>query len=257
MVITKNIVSAGVVYDCGISRADIQDLKGLLRRDQLESHLDIRSDASVSVPRHFDDSSAWKSDAEISFWSNSKSDLTNFLSYLKYSNAITNITCGMRIYFKLENTPKALAVFSSCVVRRDFKRDYLKFAKSKIHDYDLKMFLNMHLNTNCTQNLLVKQLAANPKYSYAAYTQISLASFYKTGAIEVKGIPAMRYPEDKIVMNWVIREVSELYNKYKNNKKILANYKKLVSKIEKITPRGIPGWVSKHRVSPLATKDTY
>ena len=257
MSLSSAIVSAGIEYECGISNTKLLSVKRFFRRWNLESHITDQNDGSVNVlrPPSFTPSMYpnWRTNAEITFWSDKKIDLAHFLLYMNKAGAITNITTGMHVHFKFESMPKALAVFSSCAVRKRFDEAYLSFAGTQeMARWDLARRLRSHFaDGTCDHNIVIRQLTATSHYDGSRYHQINLATFYRTGTIEVRVLPGMPYPQDKIALFWLIKTMTSLYNRHKDKPKILDNYAKLVAEISLTYPGHLNGWVSFPRTSPL------
>lgn len=257
MSLSTAIVSAGIEYECGVSNTRLQNVKRFFRRWGLESHITDQHDGSVDVlrPASFNPSvySNWRTNAEITFWSDKKIDLAHFLLYMNKAGAVTNITTGMHVHFKFESMPKALAVFSSCAVRKRFDDAYLTFARTQeMASWDLARRLRSHYASGiCDHDTVIRQLRATSHYDGSRYRQINLATFYRTGTIEVRVLPGMPYPQDKLALFWLIKTMTSLYNRYKDKPAILDNYAKLVAEISLTYPGHLNGWMRFPSTSPL------
>lgn len=251
MSLSPGVASAGIEFECGISDFQFRKVETFFGRWRLGSHILNGSDGSVLVEKPLSFTTDpkyrnWRPNAEIAFWSDKKIDLTHFLEYMNKAGARTNRSCGMHVHFKFDDMARAIAVFASCTVRNRFTEMYTKFANEQTGVFHERLIDRLHSRyaiTGCDNTIVKQQLIASTHHDMSRYRQINLASLHRTHTIEVRILPGIEYPDNKTQVLWLIKTMSQLYNKGRNNKAVLKHYATLLYSISPQRITELPEWL--------------
>lgn len=203
--ISKNILSIGMELEGGLAHSKRRALREI-------TNCRITGDGSVDVNLETDED--YDSSAEVTYWSEKKSQIEKFVTTVFEDSAafMQNESCGNHIHIKFKDSEKAVAIFSMISSFRLFVKEFKKYAKNKPFRYGRRLN-NHYCSQNANQETLLYQLQEYYRCDERYYA-INLNSFKEHGTIEFRIMPYCQNAAEFMAnLEWLIKVVEKILRK--------------------------------------------